>query len=67
MLFLFCKDLVEMMSQVVHVVANEIFERRCFALIHEVERDLIEVMSRSRFRPNCLGYNRSKMMNVQVV
>jgi hypothetical protein len=33
MLFLFRKDLIEMMSQVVHVVANEVLERRRFGFI----------------------------------
>src|SRR5689334_9754230 len=67
MLFLFCKDLIEMMSQVVHVVANEILERRRFALIHQLERDLVQIMTSARLGQDRSGYNRSDVMEVQVV
>ena len=48
-LFCFVKNLIEMMPQVDQVVANEIFERGRFILVHELERDHIKCVWRARF------------------
>src|SRR5215216_1904535 len=44
-LFHFFKDLIEMMPQVVHVVADQVFERCGFVFVYQVERDLIECVT----------------------
>src|SRR6185436_15188239 len=63
----FCKDLIEMMPQVVHVVADQVFERCRRIFVHEVEGDLIESVWRARFGQDVFRYHRSDVYEVQVV
>jgi hypothetical protein len=44
-----CKDLIEMMPQVVQVVADQVFECCRVVFVDEIKSDLIERVIRSRF------------------
>src|SRR5215218_4885638 len=56
-LFYFCKDLIEMMSQVVHVVADQVFECGRDVFVHEIERNLVQRVTRACFGQNVFGYH----------
>jgi hypothetical protein len=52
-----CKDLIEVMPQVVHVVAYQAFERGRFIAVYQVERDLVQAMVLTSFRQDAFRYD----------